>query len=91
MDTSVAVKEVTAALLRTGARKVTKFVSPLRTVKVSRMFRANKRNSRETLIVSFGTPNYREKQFIKLLKTARVSFPVRNVQLKFYSKRNGGN
>lgn len=67
-----------------GARKATKYVSPTLTVKATRQYKLDRRDSRETFVVSIGRPNYKETQFIKQCKAAGEKFPVKNIQLKWY-------
>ena len=68
-------------------RRVTAYVSPIETVKATRMYRLDRRERREEFLVSVGRPNYRERKWIKFAKRAGESFPVRKLQLTFWPKR----
>lgn len=63
-------------------RRATYYVTPTLVVKATRHNRVNKRCRHESFVVSFGVPNYREREFIRLCKAAGESFPVRKVQLQ---------
>ena len=50
----------------------------------------NKNVRRKEMVVTFGAPNYREREFIRLCKKAGEPFPVRKVQFRFYPEKKGG-
>ncbi len=72
------------ALLRSGARKATMYVDRDMTVKATRQRKPDKRDRTETLIITYGKPNYAEREFIKACKRAGEPLPVRKIQLKFW-------
>lgn len=74
------------ALLRSDARRATKFLSEKLTVKAVRRHRASKRHRRVEIVVTFGEPNFEERRLIKLARVVKQPFPIRAVQLKFYPK-----
>lgn len=81
--------DVIEVVLRTDARQAIKYVSDSLTVKVTRKKykysgnRPQPRNARnETMLVTFGKPNYREREHIKVLKRAGEPFPVNKIQLR---------
>ena len=84
--------EVVDALILNGVRRATKYLSPDCTVKATRrVFRAygkrpRKRERLTEVVLSFGSPNYEERGFIKTLKAAEEPFPVKKVQLKHFSE-----
>lgn len=78
------IAEVSIHSLLGGAKKSTKYVSPDFVIKASRTFKASKHNTRSTVILTMGAPNYRERAFIKLCQKAGEPFPVKKVQLKFF-------
>jgi len=82
---SNAIYHVSVALLSSGAVKATKYISPKSTVKGKRKeFRGQSSRSRTTEIhVTFGAPNYEEREFIKRCKKSGEPFPVKKIQLKF--------
>ncbi len=59
--------EVCGALQDAGRdyRSVVKYLDPKMVVRATWQFKPNGRNSRETMILTFGAPNYLERQFIK--------------------------
>lgn len=69
------------------ARKVTAYLAPDYTMKVSRQRPHNKRDKVETFIVTHGRPNYLEREFIKLAKKAGEPFPIKQIQLKLWPKK----
>jgi hypothetical protein len=86
MEQMNAVVEVTNALMITGAKKATKYLSPKDVVKATR-FGKPTRGKTMTFFVTIGRPNYAERAFIKTAKRAGERFPVKRVQLKFDPKR----
>lgn len=81
------VGKVVGILLTANARMATKFLDTNKVVRATRQFRRNARDSRTTLVVTLGAPNYRERNFIKKCVKAKVPFPIKKIQLKHYSKR----
>lgn len=75
---------VVDALLKFNARKATKFISPTETLKVTRRGKIRRSDRQVHLIVTFGTPNFAEREFIKAARKAGEKFPIRKVQLKHY-------
>ena len=81
-----AVAHVVAHVLdpASGAVRATKYISPKFTVKAKRKEFKGRASSRLTeLHVTFGAPNYEEREFIKRCRKAGEPFPVKKVQLKF--------
>lgn len=80
---------VISALLRSGAKRATKYIDAKTIVKATHQSsRPPRKNDwSQTLVVTFGRPNYAERQFIKDCKKAGVPFPVRKVQLKLWPKK----
>ena len=70
------------ALLELNAKKAIKFLSPHLVVKATRQGRWTERDSRQTCLVTFGRPNYAERQFVKRAQRAGEPFPVKKIQLK---------
>ena len=83
------------ALLRTVAalqdptvRKATCYLGPKETLKVTRQSLLLRRKAmQETYIVTYGRPNYEERQFIKNCLAAGEPFPVKKVQLKRWPEK----
>jgi hypothetical protein len=75
---------IEAVLSNPDVRKATVYQHPNLTVKLTRQFKYDGRHSRATFLLTIGSPNYAESEFIKICKKAGEPFPVRRVQLKFY-------
>lgn len=80
------VGEVIGQLVRSKAKRATKYVDPKYVVSAQRVMFQGKldgRDTRATIVVKLGAPNYLERLFIKACLKAGEPFPVRKVQLKF--------
>lgn len=75
------------ALLRSDGRKATKFLNASTTVKATRLHKPRKNGRGHTIVVTFGAPNYAEREFIKACKKAGEPLPVKRVQLKHWPKK----
>lgn len=76
---------VVRTLLEQGAIKVTAYLSPILTVKASRVMYGNKidgRDSRADVRVTLGKPNYAERKFIKAALAANEPFPIKKYQIR---------
>ena len=86
------IKDVVMSLISNKASKATLYVSPNETIVATHTLYQGKlprKNSRGiTISVTFGKPNYASQQFIKLAKIAKVSFPIKKIQLKFPKKND---
>jgi hypothetical protein len=72
-------------LLRfSNVRHAAVYISPRFVAKATRQRKPDRRDTRETFLVTVGAPNYYERRFIKACQKAGEPFPVRKVQLKFY-------
>lgn len=67
-------------------RRATKFVSENYVVKATRQFKPQRSDRSWTVILTFGQPNFREREFIRSCVKAEEPFPIKRVQLKFYPK-----
>lgn len=92
MTNSQILKQAVDLLLKTGAWKVTKYLSAKQTLKVTRR-RYNRGPGSFAgggdieLVVNIGRPNYDERQFIKDCQKAKEPFPVKKLQVKCLPKR----
>lgn len=68
-------------------RKATLYVSDKCTIKATRQFKMDKRNTRETVLLTYGAPNYAEREFIKTRKKAGEPLPLKKVQLAWWPKK----
>jgi hypothetical protein len=77
-------------LVRSGAVKATKFISPREIVRVVRTkYRSSGKfgGGNLELTVTRGKPNYTEREFIKQCQKSGEPFPVKKVLLKFLPKK----
>lgn len=77
-------------LLRTEAKRATKYLDANTVVSAQRKTWGNKidKRARSTEItLKLGAPNYAEREFIKMCKKAGEKFPVKKIQLKFFPKK----
>lgn len=70
-------------------RKATKYLSPTLVIKATLRGKRDRRNSADTVLVTVGSPNYLERQFIKNCKKAGEPFPVKKIQLKADKPKRG--
>ena len=77
-----ALSSTAEALLNSEARAATKVLATNEVVRVSRV-RYRKRFRAGQLTVTYGSPNYAARKFIKLCKKAGEPFPVKKIQLQF--------
>ena len=76
---------VSATLIATkDAKSAIKYLSETLVIKATWHNKPKANNRGETMIVTFGKPNYREVAFIKNLKKAGKQFPIKEIQLKHY-------
>jgi hypothetical protein len=67
--------------------KATKYVSEKSTIKVTRVGKPDKKDTRLEFKVTMGKPNYLERLFISDCIKAGEKFPIKKIQLKFYPKK----
>lgn len=84
---SISVSHAFTAIMDMDARQAVVYQSPYTCVKVTRQFKPNKRNTRESFVLTIGRPNAAGEKFVKLCQKAGEPFPIRKVQLKFYPKK----
>lgn len=83
-------EDAVGELLETGAKRVTGYWGPEEVTSVTRLIRngkINKRDSRVTIVVKIGAPNYKERKFIKTFMRTGEKFPAQRVQ--YPAKRKG--
>lgn len=56
-------------------------------VRVTRSRKPDRRDRSTTVSVTYGQPNYLERQFIKLAKKAGEIFPIKKIQFKLWPKK----
>lgn len=80
------VGKVLEALVEKKAYKAAAYLSDKFVVRMSRKLSRNKvpaANQNIEISLTIGRPNYEQRKYISMLKKAKVSFPVKNVILKF--------
>ena len=83
-----AVVGVVTACLEVEAKRATKYLAVDQVVRATRRDWYDGKPPRKgartvEVVLTIGKPNYRERQYIKLLKAAGEPFPVKNIQLKW--------
>lgn len=78
--------KLVVGLMEVGAKKATKYLSPKEVVKATFQGKRRKSDWNKTILITFGRPNYEERQFIKDCKKAGEPFPVKKIQFKFSAK-----
>jgi hypothetical protein len=78
----VMVYGLVASVLYGGAGKATKYISEKEVMKVTLHGKRDWRIHRQTVVLTYGKPNYEERKFIKLAKEAGEKFPIMKIQLK---------
>lgn len=83
-----AVLRTLAALTDPTVRRATTYLSTTSTVKITRTEQHTRKNSRrgETFVLTYGKPNYVERQFIKAAVRAGEPFPVKKPLLQLWPK-----
>ena len=76
--------QVIGTLMATGARSAVKYIDPKTVVKATWHWKPASSHRSETMVVTCGAPNCREREFVALLLKAKVPFPVKKIQLKWY-------
>ena len=76
-------------IINNKAIKATEYRSPKFIVRAVRKLYHKKirENHNVEIILSIGSPNYSEREFIKKCKEAGEPFPIKNIQLKFYNPK----
>lgn len=72
------------ALVNSKAKTATKYLDEKTVVHATWHFKPSARNTRETVILTFGAPNYLDRIFITKCKKAGEPFPVKKIQLRAY-------
>lgn len=80
------------ALIQSGDKTATKYLSPKLVVRATWQHKPLKNNTREEILVTYGAPNYQEVEAIALMNLAGEPFPVKRVQFRTWPikrKQNG--
>jgi hypothetical protein len=88
MITRKAISQVVEAVIEGGAKQAIKYFGPRLVLKATFVGkRKNESKMHRSILLTYGSPNSRERQFIKDCKTAGEPFPVRRIQLKFAKQK----
>lgn len=71
------------ALIQTGAKTATKFISPTEVVRASRRTFKGKvpKKGNIEVILTIGRPNHEARAFIRQAKAAKEPFPIKKIRL----------
>lgn len=75
---------ICGALIASDAKTAVKFLDEKTVVRATWHNKPSGRNSRETMVVSYGAPNFREREFVKSCKKAGQPLPVKKIQLRAF-------
>lgn len=81
--------QVCNALLGSTAKTATKYLDEKTVVHATWHLKPGCRHTRETILLTFGAPNYLDRIFIAKCKKAGESFPVKKIQLRAYPVKKG--
>ena len=88
MTPTKAVAQLIALMsLHPELRTATKYLSTKLTMKLTRQRKHDRRARQETFLLTIGTPNWRERDFIKAAVKAGERFPVKRVQFRLWPKK----
>lgn len=74
------------ALLRSGARSATVYLSPTQRVTATHIHKPRTRARQTTIAVTYGALNWAGREFVKACKRAGEPLPVRKAQLRWWPK-----
>jgi len=77
---------VMAVLEMPDLKRATVYLDERTTMKCTRQRKYDKRSRSDTVILTIGKPNYREKEFIAKCRKAGKPLPVRGIQLTWRKK-----
>ena len=66
-------------------RRATLYVAPDYVITASLRHKPRKRDRSHEIVLKIGRPNFRERAFVKACQKAGEPFPVKKVQLRFYT------
>lgn len=80
--------KVVEFLLKSEARKATKFLHPKLIIRATRKtFGGKLLNGNLELFLTIGKPNYEEGEFVRRCLKVGEPFPIKKIQLKFLKKK----
>lgn len=78
------------ALIGSGMKSAVKIVNDKTIVRATWRNKPDSRSKREEIVITFGAPNYDERDFIKKCKKAGEPMPVKKIQFRAYPKKAKG-
>ena len=79
------IQKIVDQMFSNGAWKGTMYISPTQIIRITRVLSHGKlvTGTSFNLVVTVGRPNYSEREFIKVCKKAKETFPIKKIQFKF--------
>lgn len=75
------------ALMISGVRKATKYLSSDFVIHATWRFKPRENAKRREIVVTFGAPNYDDKSYIRRVKRSGETFPITNIRLIKWQKK----
>lgn len=82
MDIGKACGAVVATVIAERVKQATKYLGETLTVKATHRGTWNGRDRRNEVLLTWGSPNWSERKFIRLAKRAGEPFPIKKIQVK---------
>ena len=78
---------VCGALIASDAKTAVKYIDDKTIVRATWRFKPNARNRRNEIAITYGAPNYSEREFIKKCKKVGEPLPVNKIQFRAYPQK----
>lgn len=78
---------VCGALIASDAKTAVKYIDEKTIVRATWRLKRKAQNRRNEIAITYGAPNYAEREFIKKCKKAGEPLPVKKIQFRFYPKK----
>lgn len=75
--------EIANEVLTNGAKQATLYLTPKLTVKATRQGKIDRRSKAITVLITVGTPNYAQRQFITRHRKTEGVFPLNVTTLRY--------
>ena len=80
---------VCGALIGSEFKSATKYIDEKTVIRATWHNKPRSNNHMECMVVSFGCPNYREREFIASCKKAGEPLPVKKIQFRAFPAKKG--
>jgi hypothetical protein len=80
---------VIAVLNAKNVRRAVAYLDAKTVVMATRQRKFSSRGRSHTILLTYGAPNYRQREFIKICAKAKEPLPLRKIQIEFWPKRRG--